>query len=205
MARKTWKDELWDFLEKISILYVFALFFIWFSDKELFFKLLGWGLAILGVLIAIIIFTQRFTKRSKIHKQSQWRTDRELLSWLRGLKPWEFERYIAELFTKLGYKTTVTGGAYDRGVDVIAEKDGLRHYIQCKKYMTSTVGVGELRDFYGAIADHLAQAKGYFITTNKFTLESERFAENKPIELIDSYKLIKYIRLSETSNQKVKN
>jgi len=31
----------------------------------------------------------------------------------------------------------------------------------------------------------LAQAKGYFITTNKFTLEAERFAEDKPIELID--------------------
>jgi len=194
--RKTLRDDLWDILEKISILYVIALFFIWFSNKELFFKLLGWGLVILGVLIVIVIFTKKF----KIHKQSKWRTDRELLSWLRELKPWDFERYIAELFTKLGYKTTVTGGAYDKGVDVVAEKDSLKHYIQCKKYITSTVGPGELRDFYGAIADHLAQAKGYFITTNKFTLEAERFAEDKPIELIDGNKLIKYIRMSEKFN-----
>jgi len=201
MARKTWSDVLEDILKEVGIVYVlFLLIFLW-TNKVLFWKLLLWGLAFLTVMIIITLLI----KRSKTHKQSQWRTDRELLSWLRGLKPWEFERYIAELFTKLGYKTTVTGGAYDRGVDVIAEKDGLKHYIQCKKYMTSTVGVGELRDFYGAIADHLAQAKGYFITTNKFTLESERFAENKPIELIDSYKLIKYIRLSEKSNQKVKN
>ena len=199
--RKISADDLWDILEKISILYVIALFFIWFSNKALFFRLLWWGLAFFGILIIIVLFI----KRSKIHKQSKWRTDRELLSWLRELKPWDFERYIAELFTKLGYKTTVTGGAYDRGVDVIAEKDGLKHYIQCKKYITSVVGVNELRDFYGAIADHLAQAKGYFITTNKFTLEAERFAGDKPIELIDSYKLIKYIRLSEKSNQKVKD
>jgi len=199
--RKTLLDEVLDILFRISILYVIALFFIWFSNKALFFRLLLWGLAFLAIFIIIVLLI----KRSKIHKQSQWRTDRELLSWLRELKPWEFERYMAELFTKLGYKTIVTGGGYDRGVDVVAEKDGLKHYIQCKKYITSTVGPGELRDFYGAIADHLAQAKSYFITTNKFTLEAERFAEDKPIELIDGNKLIRYIRLSEKSNQKVKN
>jgi restriction system protein len=193
--RKTLLDEVLDILFRISIIYVIALFFIWFSNKALFFRLLLWGLVFFGILIIIALFI----KRSKIHKQSQWRTDRDLLYWLKGMKPWEFEHYISELFTKLGYKTTVTGGSYDKGVDVIAEKDGLKHYIQCKKYITSTVGVNELREFYGAIADHLAQAKGYFITTNKFTLEAEKFTEDKPIELIDGYKLIKYIRMAEKS------
>jgi restriction system protein len=188
-------DEVFYGLEKISLFYVFFLAIFWFSNRPLFWKMLLWGVVFLGIFIAIAIFF----KRSKVHKQSQWRTDRELLEWLRGLKPWEFEKYIAELFTKLGYKSTVTGGGYDKGIDIIAEKDGLKHYIQCKKYITSVVGVNELRDFYGAIADHLAKAKGYFITTNKFTLEAEKFAEDKPIELIDGYKLIKYIRLSEKS------
>jgi len=168
---------------------------------------------LLGIVIGLKFIFNRvlpdLLKSNRLKRRliagKKWRTDRELLSWLRELKPWEFERYIAELFTKLGYKTTITGGAYDKGIDVVAEKDGLKHYIQCKKYITSTVGPGELRDFYGAIADHLAQAKGYFITTNKFTLEAERFAEDKPIELIDSNKLIEYIRMSKKSNQKVKN
>jgi len=116
---------------------------------------------------------------------------------LRGMKPDEFEEYIADLFSKLGYKTEVTGGAYDEGIDVIAEKDGIKHYVQCKKFITQEVGVGAVRDFYGAIADRLANGKGYFITTNKFTLEAERFAEDKPIELIDGFRLIEYIRLAE--------
>ena len=201
MSRKTWPDVLQDILKEVGIAYVlFLLIFLW-TNKVLFWKLLLWGAAFLVVLIVVMLLI----KRVKTHKQSKWRTDRELLGWLRELKPWEFERYIAELFTKLGYKTTVTGGAYDKGIDVVAERDGLKHYIQCKKYITSTVGPGELRDFYGAIADHLAQAKGYFITTNKFTLEAERFAEDKPIELIDGNQLIKYIRLAEESNQNVKN
>lgn len=191
--RKTLTDELSYFLNKITVIYVIFLVIFWFSDKSLFGKMLLWGLVFLAGFIAIALFIKIF----KANKQSRWRTDRELLYWLRGLKPWEFEKYIADLFNKLGYKTTVTGGGYDRGVDVVAEKDGFKHYIQCKKYITSTVGVNELRDFYGAIADHLAQAKGYFITTNKFTLEAEKFAEDKPIELIDGYRLIKYIRLAE--------
>jgi len=162
---------------------------------------------LLGFIIALKLIFEKlipdlvksYRVRKKFAGGKKWRTDRELLEWLRGLKPSEFESYIADLFTKLGYKTTRTGGSYDKGVDVIAEKDGLKHYIQCKKYMISVVGVGELRDFYGAIADHLAQAKGFFITTNKFTLEAEKFAEDKPIELIDGYKLVKYVRMSEKS------
>ena len=68
--------------------------------------------------------------------------------------------------------------------------------------MTQHVSVGAVRDFYGAIADHLANGKGYFITTNKFTLEAERFVEDKPIELIDSFKLVRYIRSVEKASDK---
>jgi restriction system protein len=118
------------------------------------------------------------------------------------MHPSEFENYIAGLFSKLGYKTEVVGGGYDEGIDVIAEKDGIKHYIQCKKFINREVSVGAMRDFYGAIADHLTRGKGYFITTNKFTLEAERFAEDKPIELIDSFRLIEYIRLAEKRDKK---
>ena len=194
-GKNKWLSTLEDILKEIGIVYViFLLLFLWIN-KPLFWKMLLWGLLAIGVFLVIALFV----KKSRTHKQNQWHTDRELLEWLRGLKPSEFESYIADLFTKLGYKTTRIGGSYDKGVDVIAEKDGLKHYIQCKKYMISAVGVGELRDFYGAIADHLAQAKGFFITTNKFTLEAEKFAKDKPIELIDGYKLVKYVRMSEKS------
>jgi len=139
----------------------------------------------------------------RFNKGAKWRKDRELLQWLKGMSPKEFEEYIAELFSRLGYKTEATGRAYDKGIDVVAEKDGVKHYIQCKKFITQVVNVGNVRDFYGAIADHLATGKGYFITTNKFTLEAEKFAEDKPIELIDGQKLIKYIRLAEKETKPI--
>jgi len=198
--RKTLEDELWDILPRISVVYVLFMAIFWFSNKALFLKLLLWGLAFLVVFIVIVVFV----KKSKVHKQSQWRTDRELLKWLGELKHWEFENYIGDLFIKLGYKTRVIGGSYDEGIDVIAEKNGIKHYIQCKKY-SNPVRVKEVREFYGALSDKLSNDKAFFITTNFFTEEAERFAADKPIELIDGYKLIKYIRLTEKPSKKVKN
>ncbi|OGI15569.1 MAG: hypothetical protein A2Z52_02440 [Candidatus Moranbacteria bacterium RBG_19FT_COMBO_42_6] len=121
---------------------------------------------------------------------------RRTLEDLRRLKPDEFEEYIASLFQKMGYTTEKVGGAYDGGIDVIAKKNDVTHYIQCKKFITRQVSVGDVRNFYGAIVDKLSGAKAFFITTNIFTLESERFVEDKPIELIDSTKLMEYIRMS---------
>lgn len=159
--------------------------------------------ATLLILIAIRLFfdwldleIENWHIRRKFKKGEAWRSDRDLLHWLRGIHPTEFEEYIADLFNRLGYKSQATGGSHDQGVDVIAEKDGIEHYIQCKKFITSVVHVGDVRDFYGAIADHLTKGKAYFITTNKFTLEAEKFAEDKPIELIDGHRLIDYIHLA---------
>ncbi len=113
------------------------------------------------------------------------------------MKPARFEEYIAGLFSHLGYKTEAVGRSHDGGIDVIARKDGITNYIQCKKFITSEVTLGAVRDFYGALADHLANGQGYFITTNKFTLDAREFAKDKPIELIDGFELIRYIRMAE--------
>ncbi|XOB46393.1 MAG: restriction endonuclease [Candidatus Nealsonbacteria bacterium] len=195
MARRkdSLSDIVLDILWRLGIFYIIYILLLWFTDRANF-----WHWVTYGAAVVIIIFVGiTFWKKAKFKKGKRWRSDRELLHWLRGMNFLEFEQYIADLFLRLGYKTKVTGGPRDGGIDVIAEKDGIKHYIQCKKYITSKVGVGALRDFYGAIADHLADGKGYFITTNKFTLEAKQFAEDKPIELIDSFRLIKYIHLAE--------
>jgi len=145
-------------------------------------------------LAPIIVKNKKFSAINNIH------SNKEILEKLRKLTPREFEYYIAFLFSRLGFKTERVGGSYDGGVDVIAEKDGIKHYIQCKKFISSQVSVGAVRDFYGSLVDKLSNGKGYFITTNKFTLEAEKFVETKPIELIDGFGLMKYVKLAELSN-----
>lgn len=47
----------------------------------------------------------------------------------------EFEHFTADLLRRLGYQNVeVTRGSGDQGVDVLAEKDGIRYAIQCKCY-----------------------------------------------------------------------
>jgi len=169
-----------------------------------------WAILIIFVVIRIIFeglipgLINRWRSEKRFEAGKKWRSDRDLLRWLRRMKPSEFEDYIAKLFSKLGYKTEATGGSHDKGIDVIAEKDGIKYYIQCKKFITSEVTLHDVRDFYGSLVDHLANGKGYFITTNRFTLEAEKFTDDKPIELIDGFKLIGYIRLAEKNNKESK-
>ena len=172
-----------------------------------------WPLLILfSVIMAIrIIFyifdikIKNLNIRKRFQKGAQLRSDRDIIHQLQNMTPKDFEHYIADLFSRLDHKAYVVGGPNDDGVDVIAEKDGIKHYIQCKKYFRKhQVGVSEMRDFYGAITDKLTNGKAYFITTNKFTLSAEKFAEDKPIELVDSYRLINYIHLAEKKKEESK-
>ena len=132
----------------------------------------------------------------KNRKQKEWFSEKKKIKELQNLSPAEFETYIAELFNEMGYVSVVTGGSGDGGIDVEAKKDGKTHYVQCKKFITSKVPVGAVRDFYGAISDKADGGKGYFITTNVFTLDAEKFAEDKPIELVDRFKLMEYMKLA---------
>ena len=159
------------------------------------------------ILLAMVVIKIFFIKIEKgiddlvnhrrFKKGEAWRSDRDLLKWLRGMQPSEFEKYIADLYYRLGYKTEAVGRSHDGGIDVIAEKGGVTNYIQCKKFITSKVPVSAVRDFYGALVDHLANGQGYFITTNTFTLEAQQFAKDKPMELVDGFALIKYIHLAK--------
>lgn len=156
--------------------------------KELY--LMAGGVLLLA--LAFRVLTDLLNRKSKI----RWFLGKKKVQELQNLTPTQFENYVEELFRSLGYKTRTVGGRGDGGVDVEAEKDGIVHYLQCKKFITSKVPVGAVRDFYGAIADRVDGGKGYFITTNIFTLDAEKFAADKPIELVDKFKLMEYMKMA---------
>lgn len=124
--------------------------------------------------------------------------DEEVLYMLKGMSPQQFEEKIADMFSALGFRTGVTGGANDGGVDVVAHKDGKKYYIQCKKFMTREVTPHDVRDFLGAITNVNDPAeKGFFVTTGNFTLMAEKASEgNLRIELIDGMRLVDYYKLA---------
>jgi restriction system protein len=159
-------------------------------------QVITWGPTIVGVgVVAAALYY--FYKRRKRALALNWDGDK-ILFMLKGMSPTQFEQEMAEMFRGLGYDAQVVGGANDGGIDVVAHKDGRKYYIQCKKFMTREVTPHDVRDFLGAITNVNNPAeKGYFITTNKFTLMAERAAEGNPrIELIDGIRLVEYYKMA---------
>lgn len=56
------------------------------------------------------------------------------LATLSALSPLEFEAHVAGTYRSLGYRTDMTPGSGDQGVDVIAANDTERVAIQCKRW-----------------------------------------------------------------------
>lgn len=146
------------------------------------------------------VIRKRILRERKFASIDGLRSGREILNKLKRLTPTEFEDYVARLYFKLGYNTERVGQSHDGGIDVIAEKDGVKHYIQCKKYVGHKVPVGAVRDFYGAITSKLANGNGIFITTNFFTTEAGKFAEDNMVDSVNGYELLELIKASGIDN-----
>ena len=117
----------------------------------------------------------------------------EVLDRLRKASPSFLERVVVSLLVAMGYgggdasMGRVTGGTGDGGIDGTIKEDKLgldEVYLQAKKYASgSTVGVGELRNFVGALVGARAQ-KGVLVTTADFTASAKDFAIQSPKRVV---------------------
>lgn len=104
----------------------------------------------------------------------------------------EFEHFIATLLRSLGYeKVEVTPGSGDQGVDVLAEKDGVRYAIQCKCYSTDlgNTPVQEVNTGKMVYQCHV----GVVVTNRYFTQSAREAAKATGVLLWDRSKLEKLI------------
>lgn len=107
----------------------------------------------------------------------------------------DFENLVRELFEKefapQGGEVKITRASRDEGVDaVIFDPDPLRGgkiVIQAKRY-TNVVGVAAVRDLYGTIINEGAM-KGILITTTDYGPDAYKFAQDKPITLLNGNNL----------------
>jgi hypothetical protein len=98
----------------------------------------------------------------------------------------------------LGFQAEQTQLTADGGIDIWAVNNspilGGRVIVQCKRYGTdASVGEPTVRELYGLVHAH-GVTKGVVITTSKFTAGAMRFAEGKPLELIDGVRLMALVR-----------
>ncbi|WP_153724874.1 restriction endonuclease [Heliorestis convoluta] len=106
-----------------------------------------------------------------------------------------FENQVLNLVRKMGFEASSTKSTADGGVDIVAYSNQPlmkgKYIIQCKDWK-APVGEPPVRDLYGVVHSERAN-KGILITTSTFTSSAVKFAEDKPIELINGaeyYQLI---------------
>jgi restriction system protein len=111
---------------------------------------------------------------------------------LLDLKPKEFEAFIQNLFTKMGYDTQLFRASGDGGIDCVAYDPhpigGGKFLVQAKLY-THTVQPTHVRDLWGTVL-HEGATKGIMITTSGYGPDSYKFAGGKPLNLIDGTGLL---------------
>jgi restriction system protein len=103
---------------------------------------------------------------------------------LRGLSLDDFESLLAGAYGRLGYDIIDDpegGGA--EGVDVRIYKDGRLTLVQTKHWRDE-VDEAMVSGLCGAVAVEKA-AQGVVVTTSGFTPQARRFAQGKPLALID--------------------
>ena len=109
----------------------------------------------------------------------------------------EFEKFCADILRKNGYvDVTVTQGSGDQGVDILANRDGVKYGIQCKCY-TSDVGNKAVQEVYSGKAFYNCHV-GVVLTNSYFTDSAVRLANNTGIVLWNRDRLLKMI---ETANK----
>lgn len=105
----------------------------------------------------------------------------------------QFEYFCADVLRRNGYENVyVTKGSGDQGVDIRAERDGIKYAIQCKRYnnLVGNSAVQEVctgKEFYGC---HV----GIVMSNNYFTKSAHELADKTGVVLWDRNKLLELMR-----------
>ncbi|MFF2878133.1 restriction endonuclease [Gottfriedia sp. NPDC057991] len=133
---------------------------------------------------------QAEVKRTEVITNSRKRVSRasnyeELIK----LDPYEFEKFVADIFTVKGFDAIVTSKSRDGGKDIILSKENKKYIVECKRYnKKQKISRTAIQKFHSAIIDTGAEY-GYFVTTSFFTKDAIEYVSNKPIVLIDLHSL----------------
>lgn len=135
------------------------------------------GLALVGLLHLAVLVHEQITE-AKFHAD---------------MSPEEFEHYCAAVLREAKWEARVTRASGDQGVDIVADKRGMRIVIQCKKY-SKPVGNRAVQEIVAAIAHEGAQ-RGVVVATNDYTPAAEKLAASNEVLLLHHLDLRRIDRL----------
>lgn len=137
------------------------------------------------VAIAALLMTLRLYRFIGLYHHPKPPTDIDLMDGI------EFERYIVDLLIQNGFRNVSLTEKYDFGVDIVAEKGGLRCGIQVKRY-NGLVKAAAVRQVVTALK-HYNCDQAMVITNSTYSKVARQLADSNNCVLIDRMELIKLI------------
>ena len=169
---------------------------MWFHYKIPHVQLLGVALGAAPAIVTLAAGAASWKIRQQRTAFLQQHLD---IDWLNKLTWQDFERQVGEVYRQRGYEVEeVGGGGADGGVDLWLRRDGATAIVQCKRWKTYKVGVKPVRELFGVMMAERA-GRAIFITSGVYTDEALRFAEGKPLELVDGAQLAEMLRQFQSS------
>lgn len=118
---------------------------------------------------------------------------------LYALSPSDFEKYVARLFRRKGYRVKLRGRSGDHGVDLmVTQPGGRRAIVQCKRYQ-HTISPEIVRELFGTLV-HERVAHAFLVTTADISDAARAWARNKPMTLIDGDTLLQIAAALDQQN-----
>ena len=104
----------------------------------------------------------------------------------------DFEKYVAKLLVAVGFHNVSLTEQYDFGVDIVAEKDGLRWGIQTKRY-SGLVKANAVRQVVTGLKLYNCD-RAMVITNSSYSAVARRLAHANDCVLVDRAGLHRLVR-----------
>jgi restriction system protein len=114
-----------------------------------------------------------------------------------------FEAVCETLFAQAGFETRAQSHGADGGVDIWLHSknaQGPAAVVQCKHWQGKSVGVQEMRSFFGVMASH-GLKRGTYATTSTYTAEARSFASANGINALNGAGLLALIHQRTPAQQ----
>lgn len=206
MAKKRKNNQLDNFMIKILLfLLLFLLFIMFIAFIGTFYpQIINFVyLAVIGIPAYIIY---KFIKKK--YNEKQYKAERlKRMQTIDAIRlefrsnPYEFEKFVAELFGYMGYSTQVTSKSNDGGKDIIMFKDNRKYVVEVKLYdINNKIGREKIQKLHSAMIDSKANGGAFFVTTSDFTKNAEEYAAKYNIKLVNGDKLAKIVQVCVKKN-----
>lgn len=134
------------------------------------------------------------------NKKYQNQDTEELLDKIDYMSGQEFEDMLIEVLLPSEGYININGTSYtgDYGVDIVAETNGIKCAIQCKRF-NSKVSIKAIQEIVAG-KKHYRCDKAIVITNNYYTKNAKELAFDNKVELLDRDDIIKMIRKMKIGN-----